>query len=162
MADNASVAAAVGPMLEPVAEACGVELYDLEYIKEGSNWILRLYIDKPAGVDLNDCEQVSRAAEAVLDARDPIPSAYVLEVSSPGIERRLKKEAHYARYTGKRVEVRLFKPIDGRKKFRGLLRGLLDGAVVIADEDDEERERAFGRALVSVCRLVYEEKELLH
>ena len=120
-----SVIETVEPLLSPVISEQGCELYDIEYVKEGGDRILRLYIDKDGGVDLNDCERVSRASEAVLDDKDPIPAAYVLEVSSPGIERKLKKDSHYARYTGEKVLVRLFSPIDGRKSFNVFLYTLL-------------------------------------
>jgi ribosome maturation factor RimP len=142
----------VEPLLTPVAEAQGVELYDIEYVKEGGDRILRLFIDKEGGVDLNDCERVSHAAEAVLDEKDPIPAAYVLEVSSPGVERKLKKESHFARYAGAKVEIRLFSPIDGRKKFTGILNGLNDSLVAVTDT--EGREWSFERQKISSCRLV--------
>jgi ribosome maturation factor RimP len=130
-------------------------LYDLEYIKEGGDQILRLYIDKEDGVDLNDCETVSRAAEAVLDAHDPIPAAYVLEVSSPGIERKLKKDSHFTRYIGHKIMLRLFttiSPVDGRKKFTGRLDDYKDGCIVLTDENGETWE--IDKTLVSLCRLV--------
>ncbi len=147
-----SVIETVEPLLSPVISEQGCELYDIEYVKEGGDRILRLYIDKDGGVDLNDCERVSRASEAVLDDKDPIPAAYVLEVSSPGIERKLKKDSHYARYTGEKVLVRLFSPIDGRKSFKGILQGLRDGTVTVTEEDG--REFKFERAKISSCRLV--------
>ncbi len=146
-----SVIGKAEPLLEAVAREQGVELYDLEYVKESGDMILRLYIDKDGGVDINDCERVSRAAEAVLDAEDPIPAAYVLEVSSPGIERKLKKESHFARYVGVKVEVRLFSPMNGRKKFVGILQGMQNGTITITEEDGTEL--AFERARVSSCRL---------
>ncbi|MDR1664054.1 MAG: ribosome maturation factor RimP [Clostridiales bacterium] len=142
---------AIEPLLSQAAEAQGVTLYDLEYVKEGGDRILRLYIDKEGGVDINDCERVSHGAEAALDARDPIPEAYLLEVSSPGIERRLRKDWHFERYTGERVTVKLFKPAeDNRKKFKGILKGLRDGAVVI---EEDGREIILERQQVSKCCL---------
>lgn len=152
MAERRTVAETVEPLVTPTVEAQGVELYDLEYLKEGADWILRLYIDKEGGVDLNDCERVSHAAEALLDQHDPISTAYILEVSSPGIERKLKKDLHFERYTGHEVEVRLFKPQDGSRKHRGTLAGLADGCIVITDENGTARH--FSRETVSVCRLV--------
>jgi ribosome maturation factor RimP len=139
-------------LLAPVAEAQGVELYDLEYVKEGGDRILRLFIDKEGGVDLNDCERVSRAAESVLDEKDPIPAAYVLEVSSPGIERKLKKDSHFARYAGAKVEIRLYSPIAGRKKFTGVLNGLNDGVIGMTDTDGHGW--SFERQKISSCKLV--------
>ena len=148
---NDRIAEKVAPLLTPVVEAQGFELYDLEYLKEGADFILRLFIDKNGGVGINDCENVSRAAEAVLDANDPIPTAYILEVSSPGIERKLKKDAHFIKAAGERVELRLFKAVDGKKQYQGILKGLEDNAIVITDE--QGAEQSFSRALVSVCRL---------
>jgi ribosome maturation factor RimP len=142
----------VEQLLIPVTEAQGVELYDLEYVKEGGDMVLRLYIDKDGGVDLNDCERVSCAAEAALDASDPIPAAYLLEVSSPGIERKLKKDNHFARYAGEKVEVRLFAPLDGRKKFKGILQGIDGGVVTVAGGD--EHVFKFERSKISSCRLI--------
>ena len=141
----------VEPLIAPAVEAQGVELYDLEYLKEGGDWILRLYIDKDGGVDLNDCERVSHAAGAVLDEHDPIKTAYILEVSSPGVERKLKKDAHFERYIGEKVSISLFKPVNGQKKYTGILKGLIDGNVVLEDEQGEQR---FDRTLVTLCRLV--------
>jgi ribosome maturation factor RimP len=150
-----SVVETVEPLLIPVIQAQGVELYDLEYIKEGGDRILRLYIDKEDGVTLEDCESVSHAAEAVLDAHDPIPSAYVLEVSSPGIERKLKKDSHFIRYIGHKITLRLFAAIDpvyGRKKYTGILTGYENGVITIKDEEDEIY--SFNKNQVSVCKLV--------
>ena len=145
------VAETVEPLIAPTITAQGVELYDLEYVKEGGNRILRLYIDKENGVDLNDCERVSRAAEAVLDAHDPIPDAYVLEVSSPGIERRLKKESHFAQYIGHKINVRLYKAVGGQKSFTGVLTGYENNTITLTDESGEAR--SFEHNQVSLCRL---------
>ena len=101
-------------LLEPVAISQGYELYDIEYVKEGPDRILRLYIDKEGGIDLDDCEKVSRAAEVVLDEHNPITGEYRLQVSSPGVERKIKKAAHYARYIGHKVSIRLFVMPRGR------------------------------------------------
>jgi ribosome maturation factor RimP len=147
-----SIIEAVEPLLSAVAAGQGVELYDLEYVKEGGDRILRLYIDKDGGVDLNDCERVSRAAEALLDEKDPIPAAYVLEVSSPGIERKLKKESHFARYVGAKVEIRLFSPLDGRKKFTGILNGLENGIVTLTDSTGNVCKLEWSK--ISSCRLI--------
>ena len=139
--------------MEAAAKSGGVSLYDLEYLKEGGNNVLRLYIDKEGGVDLNDCERVSRAAETLLDERDPIPGSYVLEVSSPGVERRLRKESHYESYLGSRVEVRLFAPQNGKKKYRGTLNGISGGVIYFTDENGAAAE--FKLAGISMCRLLY-------
>ena len=109
-------------LLSPIAEKYGVEIYDVEYVKEGNDWYLRAYIDKPEGVNINDCENVSRALSDALDAEDFIPDAYILEVSSPGLGRTLKKDKHLEKSLGAEVEVKTYKPIDGQKEFAGILK----------------------------------------
>ena len=109
-------------LLVPIAEKYGVEIYDIEYVKEGSDWYLRAYIDKPEGVNIIDCENVSRALSDALDAEDYIPDAYILEVSSPGLGRTLKKDRHLEKSLGKDVEIKTYKPIDGSKEFAGILK----------------------------------------
>lgn len=108
-------------LLQPITEAAGVSIYDVEYVKEGSDWYLRAYIDKPGGVDINDCETVSRALSDKLDEADFIEEAYILEVSSPGLGRVLKKDKHLQLSIGETVELRAYKPIDGQKEFEGIL-----------------------------------------
>ena len=147
-----SVADATWPLFSQAAESNGAFLYDLEYVREGGNRILRAFIDKDGGVGLSDCERVSRAAEAMLDECDPIPEAYVLEVSSPGIERRLRKDWHFEKYAGSRVEVRLYKQVEGKKNYRGELTGFENGLVELTDENGDRR--SFGRRDITVCRLV--------
>lgn len=115
----------------PAVESLGLELIDVEYLKEGSKWILRLYIDKKGGVGLDDCEAVSRKVEPLLDEQDPIRDPYVFEVSSPGLERPLKTERDFERYQGEAVEVSLYAPRNGSKQFTGLLIGKKDGVVTI-------------------------------
>ena len=149
---SASMLANITKLLTPVVEAQGVSLYDLEFLKEGDSRTLRLYIDKDAGVDLNDCERVSRAAEAVLDKHDPIHTAYYLEVSSPGIERKLSKPEHFAKYIGHKIALRLYGPVDGRRKFTGQLTGYENGNLSLIDGDGQERQ--FEEAQISACRLV--------
>ena len=105
----------------PICETHGVSLYDVEYKKEGSDYFLRIYIAKDGGVGIDDCENVSRALSDRLDESDPIKEAYVLEVSSPGIERVLRKDAHLKGAIGEEVEVKLFAPMDGKKVITGTL-----------------------------------------
>jgi len=143
--------AKITQLLTPIIEAQGVTLYDLEFIKEGGDKILRLYIDKAEGVDLNDCERVSRAAEAELDIHDPIPTAYYLEVSSPGVERKLTKPEHYAKYIGHKIAIKLYGSVDGRRKFTGILASYEDGNLSLTEEDGQTRH--FEQAQVSACRL---------
>ena len=114
-----------------IAGAFGLELVDAEYVKERGEYFLRVYIDKPGGVTLDDCEAFSVVLGERLDEVDPIPNSYSLEISSPGIERPLKKEADFERFAGRRVAVRTYAPLDGRKNWKGVLHGLSDGHVVL-------------------------------
>ena len=124
-------------LLIPIAEKYGVEIYDVEYVKEGKDWYLRAYIDKPGGVGINDCENVSRALSDILDIEDYIPDAYILEVSSPGLGRTLKKDRHFERSLGAEVEVKTYKPIDGQKEFTGILEAYDTDTITIgANESD--------------------------
>ena len=127
------------------------ELYDIEFVKEGPNWYLRIFADKEGGIAIDDCEIISRAVEAILDTKDPIEQAYILEVSSPGIDRPLKKPADYEKYAGRIVDVKLYKPRDGEKEFQGKLIGLKDDEIVI--EDEAGKEIMFKQADVAICRL---------
>lgn len=108
-------------LLQPIMERTGFELVDVEYVKEGSNYYLRAYIDKEGGITIDDCEAVSRELSDLLDAEDFIPEAYFMEVSSPGLGRQLKKEKDFARSIGEDVEVKLYKPIEKKKELEGEL-----------------------------------------
>ena len=109
-------------LLEPILQELGFKLVDVEYVKEGADYYLRAYIDKEGGIMINDCELVSRRLEEKLDAEDFIPNAYILEVSSPGLGRQLKKEKHFLQNIGEKVDVRLYKALpDKRKEFTGVL-----------------------------------------
>lgn len=119
-----NIAAAVEDLVTPIVEANNMELVDVNYVKEGGRWFLRLFIDKPGGVDLDDCQLVSREVEPVLDEYDPIPNSYTLEVSSPGIERPLKKLSDFERFQGERISLNTFGPVDGQRRFTGLLKGV--------------------------------------
>ena len=121
----------------------GLELYNVEFAKEGKDWFLRVYIDKLSDdtedyVSTDDCEAVSRFLSDELDRLDPIEQNYYLEVSSPGMDRQLIEPKHYAKYAGKLVEVKLYKGVDGKKMYEGILVGLIDDKVVIKDEDGNE------------------------
>lgn len=124
-------------LLAPVVEAQGCELWGLEYAVHGRHSTLRIYIDTPNGVTLEDCERVSRQCSAVMDVEDPIASAYTLEVSSPGLDRPLYTQSQFERYVGSRVNVRLRAPYDGRRRFNGLLKGVEEGDVVVQVDDTE-------------------------
>ena len=123
------------PILEPIIAEKGLELVDLEFVKEGVNWYLRVYIDKDGGVNIDDCEAVSRALEVKLDEKDPIEQAYILEVSSPGIDRPLKKDADFVKYQGEIIDVKLYKAQDGSKQYQGRLLGLENGVLSIEEEN---------------------------
>ena len=105
----------------PLIEKNHFELVDVEYVKEGSNWYLRVYIDKPGGINVDDCELISRALSDLLDEKDYIEESYTLEVSSPGLGRPLKKEKDYIRAMGKEIEIRLYRAKDGCKEYTGIL-----------------------------------------
>ena len=116
---------------EPVVQAHGCSLWDVEYVKEGGDWFLRLYIDKEGGVDINDCEAISRAVDPILDEKDPIPDSYSFEVCSAGLERELKRPSDFAQFLGSAVTVKLYKPVNGLKEQAGTLAAYEDGAVTI-------------------------------
>lgn len=130
------IVSTVTEMAEAIAESLGLEIVDVEYVKEGQGYFLRVFIDKPGGVGLDDCEALSRILSDRLDEVDPIPGSYSLEVSSPGLERPLKKPADFQRFSGQKVKVRTYAPIDGRKNWTGMLLGFSDGEVQL-DVDGE-------------------------
>ena len=129
----------------------GVKLWAVEYVKEGGNWFLRVYIDRDGGVTIDDCEAVSRKLEGMLDTQDFIDSAYVLEVSSPGIDRPLKRQADFEKYVGEYVDVKLYKALNKVKIFQGRLRGLKE--CVLSIETDDGAVLEFELASVASCRL---------
>ena len=116
---------------EPVVQAHGCSLWDVEYIREGGEWFLRLYIDKEGGVNISDCEAISRAIDPILDEKDPIPDSYNFEVCSAGLERQLKRPSDFEQFMGSAVTVKLFKAVNGAKEYAGTLTGYNDGAVTI-------------------------------
>ncbi len=118
-------------LLEPVVKMLGYELVGIEYFPTGHHYILRVYIDKEAGVTLDDCEIVSHQVSALLDVEDPIRGQYTLEVSSPGLDRPLFTAEHFRRFSGKQVKLRLSTPLNGRRNYKGRLQGLDDGKVML-------------------------------
>lgn len=136
----------------PVLTETGYELFDLELVKEGANWFLRIFIDKtdPSGITIDDCELVSRKVEKVLDEKDPIQHAYILEVSSPGIDRPLKKDSDYEKYKGSLVDIKLYKSLEGKKLYQGLLEGLVEDKIIITANDQTLQ---FKKSEVAQCRL---------
>ena len=123
-------------LLEPTVERLGYELVDLEVRLGGKGGLVRVFIDKPDGIDLDDCESVSRAVSALLDVEDPVPGNYNLEVSSPGLDRKLTKVEHFQRFEGETVKVQMRFPIEGRRRFRGTLVSSDDENIVV-DVDGE-------------------------
>ena len=121
----------VAQFAEPVVQAHGCTLWDVEYVREAGEWFLRLYIDKDGGVDISDCEAISRAVDPILDEKDPVPDSYNFEVCSAGLERQLKRPSDFAQFMVSSVLVKLFRPVNGAKEFVGTLTGYEDGAVTI-------------------------------
>ena len=116
---------------EPVVQAHGCTLWDVEYVREGGEWYLRLYLDKDGGVDINDCEAVSRALDPILDEKDPIPDSYHVEVCSAGLERVLQRPADFEKFLGADVLVKLYRPRSGAKELKGVLTAYENGNVTI-------------------------------
>lgn len=148
-----SIMEQVEAIIAPVITEQGLELVDVEYVKEGAHWYLRIYIDKEGGVDIDDCSNVSHLVSEVLDKHDPIAQAYMLEVSSPGLERPLKKDEDFERFTGKLVRVLTKEAYQGYKEFTGYLVGLIEDDIVL----EYEKERmAIPRAIVDKANLTFE------
>ncbi len=121
----------VASYAKPVVEQFGCELWDVEYVREGSEYFLRLYLDKEGGVDINDCEAVSRAMDPILDEKDPIPGSYHFEVCSAGLERVLKRPSDFERFLGSAITVKLYRPRNGMKEIPCVLRGYEDGRITV-------------------------------
>ena len=121
----------VAGLAQPVVEANGCELWDVEYVREGSEYFLRIYLDKETGVDINDCEAISRALDPILDEKDPIQGSYHFEVCSAGLERALKRPADFERFMGSAITVKLYRPRNGLKEIPCVLRGYEDGKVTV-------------------------------
>ncbi len=141
-------------ILIPILEKNGFELWDVEYVKEGGTWYLRAYIDKPGGIMVDDCEVVSRELSDILDEKDFIEEAYILEVSSPGLGRPLKKNRDYEKSLGEEVEIRTYRMIDKKKEFRGLLREYDKDTVTI--ETDNARMQTFEKKEIALIRLAFD------
>ena len=121
----------VASLAKPVVEQFGCELWDVEYVREGSEYFLRLYLDKEGGVDINDCEAVSRAFDPILDEKDPIQGSYHFEVCSAGLERVLKRPSDFQRFLGSPITVKLYRPRNGLKEIPCVLRGYEDGRLTV-------------------------------
>ncbi len=125
-------------LLIPILEEKGYEMVDVEYVKEGSSWYLRAFVDKPGGITINDLESVSRRLSDLLDEKDFISDAYILEVSSPGLGRPLKKDRDFNRSIGEEIEVHLYRSLNGNKQYIGLLKSYDKDTITIEDEDGSE------------------------
>ncbi len=141
-------------LVMPIITANHFELVDVEYVKEGGTWYLRAYIDKPGGITVDDCEIVNRALSDLLDEKDFIDESYILEVSSPGLGRPLKKERDFERSLGEEVEIRTYRMIEKQKEFRGILKAYDKDTVTIAAED--EKEQVFQREDIALIRLAFD------
>ncbi len=131
-----NVESIVSEIAEPIVKEVGVELYDVEYVKEGGQWYLRVFIDAEDGVDIEQCEKVSRLLDPALDKADPVREAYYLEVSSVGLDRQLKKEKDFRYFMGEMIEVRLYKAYEGQKEFVGRLIDFENGSFTIEKGED--------------------------
>jgi len=150
-----NVVSAVRAIAEPLAEELGYFVWDVEYVKEGSEMYLRITIDSEEGINIDDCEKMHRAIDPLLDEADPISEAYHLEVSSPGIERELKNDMQIYACEGWDVEVRLYAPVDGAKSFLGVLEEPdEEGNIIITSEDGTQKK--FPRASVASLRTYYD------
>ena len=141
-------------LLTPIVDEYGFELVDVEYVKEGSTWYLRSYIDKPGGISIDDCEKVSRRLSDLLDQEDFIEDAYIMEVSSPGLGRPLKKEKDFRRSLGEEVEIRTYRMIDKQKEFTGILKDYDENTVTITLAD--ETEKTFEKDDIALIRLAFD------
>lgn len=144
-------------LIHPVLQELGLELWDVRFEKEGANWYLRYFIDKPGGVDINDCTDVSHAVDKLLDNADPIDHGYILEVCSPGIERQLIKDVHFQRYAGHKVTLRVIRPINGIREFTGTLIAKNGDTICLdVDESGTTAEMAFEKKETAWVRLYAE------
>ena len=137
---NKEIIGQISKYLEPLMLENDFELFDVVLVKEGPGWYLRIFIDKESGITINDCEQVSRYIEKILDEKDLIKHAYVLEVSSPGIDRPLRNDSDYEKYMGEVIDIKLYKAVNKKKELQGVLKGLKEDIVTIADEKGNETD----------------------
>ncbi len=152
MAGAANTEKRIEELIQPTVTEMGYELVDVEFVKEGPNWYLRIFIDKEGGVTIDDCEAVSKTLEKIFDEKDPIEQAYFLEISSPGIDRPLKKKEDFIKYNGEMVDVKLYKPYEGSKEYTGKLVGYdeNDGTVTI---EVDNKNIAFTKKEIAGIRL---------
>lgn len=154
MTKRESIEAKAEALLTPIVEGLGFELVDVEYVKEGSNWYLRGYIDKEGGISINECVDVSRLFNEKLDQEDFIEDSYIMEISSPGLGRPLKKEKDYARSMGKELEIRTYRAVNRQKEFYGILTAYDADTVTIEMED--ESTMTFQKSDLALIRLAFD------
>ena len=140
----------VAAFAEPVVQEHGCELWDVEYVREGSEYFLRLYIDKEGGVDIDDCEAISRAMDPILDEKDPVPGSYHFEVCSAGLERALKRPGDFERFMGSPITVKLYRPYNGLKELPCVLRGYDSGKLTV---ESGKETITFEKSQVALVRL---------
>ena len=133
----ANAAERVFALIKEAVEQQGVTLWDVRFLKEGASWYLRVFIDKPEGITIDDCTDVSHAIDPIIDEADPIDKAYYLEVCSPGLERELTRDFHFEWAVGKEVKIKLYKAIDGKKEFRGILKDAGENILLSTDEGEK-------------------------
>ena len=143
-------------LLQPMVDERGFELVDVEYVKEGSNWYLRAFIDKPGGISIDDIEPISRELSEKLDQEDFISDAYILEVSSPGLGRPLKKDKDFVRSIGEEIEIHLYRAINKQKEFVGILKEVNKEENTFTVELEDGEETVFNRADVALVRLTFD------
>ena len=136
MAKDSNTVSAVRAIAQPIAEKLGLQIWDIRFLKEGTGWFLRIFIDKDGGVGIDDCVEMSRALNDPLDEADLIEQAYCLEVSSPGVERELVRDEHFQKYIGEKVKLKMIRPVDGKREFSGILESYDDGLVTVRFEDE--------------------------
>ncbi|MCI7334449.1 MAG: ribosome maturation factor RimP [Oscillospiraceae bacterium] len=135
MAKDSNTVSAVRAIAEPIAQRLGLEIWDIRFLKEGTGWFLRIFIDKDGGVGIDDCVEMSRALNDPLDEADLIEQAYCLEVSSPGVERELVRSEHFQKYLGAPVKLKTIRPVDGKREFSGVLEDYDNGLATVRLED---------------------------
>lgn len=151
MSGSVSTEKRLDAMLRPTVEEMGYEIADIEFVKEGPNWYLRVYVDKEGGVTIDDCELISKELEKILDENDPIEQAYFLEISSPGIDRPLKKKEDFIKFNGEAVDIKLYRTFEGSKEYTGRLKAYgEDGSVTI---ETDTKELTFAKKDIASVRL---------
>ncbi|HCH28687.1 MAG TPA: ribosome maturation factor RimP [Ruminococcaceae bacterium] len=147
----ANTAQTVFRLIADAVKAQGVDLWDVAFVKEGASRYLRVFIDKPGGVDINDCTNVSHAIDPIIDEADPIDESYYLEVSSPGLNRELKRKEHFTAFIGSKIALKLYKPFDGKKQISGVLVDYLEGPVL---ETEDKKRLSFSPEQISKASLI--------